>query len=58
MAPSSSIASDETIPQRTRSKSDAEIDYSSSKSKFPSSAFIYTMLVMFRALIRRFSTDR
>ncbi|KAG9700234.1 hypothetical protein KCU95_g778, partial [Aureobasidium melanogenum] len=31
MAPSSSIVSDETIPQRTRSKSDAEIDYSSSK---------------------------
>ncbi|KAK6008240.1 hypothetical protein QM012_000143 [Aureobasidium pullulans] len=32
MAPSSSIASDEAIPQRARSKSDTEIDYSSSKT--------------------------
>lgn len=58
MAPSSSIASDETIPQRARSKSDADIDYSSSKGKSPSSAFIYTMLVMFCMVIRRFGTDR
>lgn len=58
MAPPSSIASDETIPQRARSKSDAEIDYSSSKSKFPPFAFIYTMLVMLCGVIRRFRTSR
>ena len=58
MSPPSSIASDETIPQRARSKSDAEIDYSSSKSKFPPFAFIYTMLVMLCGVIRRFRTSR
>jgi hypothetical protein len=49
MAPSSSAAGDEMHSQRTRSKSDADIDYSPQGM----SAFISSMLVMFHAVIRR-----
>jgi hypothetical protein len=49
MAPSSSNTGAEMHSQRTRSKSDADIDYSSQGK----SAFISIMLVMFQAVIRR-----
>jgi hypothetical protein len=50
MAPSPFNNSDEMRFQRTRSKSDADIDYS---SQGKSAAFISIMLVMFHAVIRR-----
>jgi hypothetical protein len=52
MAPSSFNNSDEMRSQRTRSKSDADIDYS---SQGKCAAFISIMLVMFHAVIRRAS---
>jgi hypothetical protein len=50
MAPSPFNNSDEMCSQRARSKSDADIDYS---SQGKSAAFISIMLIMFHAVIRR-----